>query len=121
MNSELRQALERVARRFRHVRLWTGLALCWLAWAIVGWVCSLVLFYLGKTPIPGPWLLGSFAVAAATGAALAIWAMRSVRDPRWVARRIEAKYPELGTGLLAAVEQTHVPRRPTSSVSCRRS
>jgi len=106
MNSELRQALERVARRFRHVRLWSGLAVCWLVWAIVGWVAPLVLFHLRKTPIPGPWLLGSFAVAAATGVALAIWAMRSVRDPRWVARRIEAKYPELGTGLLAAVEQT---------------
>ena len=35
----------------------------------------------------------------------AILALRSVRDPRWVARRIEAKHPELGTGLLAAVEQ----------------
>ncbi|MGO9471404.1 MAG: hypothetical protein ACLQVF_45520 [Isosphaeraceae bacterium] len=106
MNSQLRQSLERVARRFRHARLWSGLALCWLAWAIVGWVVPVVLFHLGKTPIPGSWLLGSFAVAAATGVALAIWAMRSVRDPRWVARRIEATYPELGTGLLAAVEQT---------------
>ncbi len=105
MNSELRQSLERVARRFRHVKLWSGLALCWLAWAVVGGIAALVVFHQGKTPIPGLWLLGSFAVATATGVALAIWAMRSVRDPRWVARRIEAKYPELGTGLLAAVEQ----------------
>jgi len=106
MNNELRQALEPVARRFRRFRLWSGLALCWLAWAIVGGAASWVLSYLGKTPLPGPWLLGSFAAAGATGVALGIWAMRSVRDPRWVARRIEAKYPELGTGLLAAVEQT---------------
>ncbi len=105
MNSELRQSLERVARRFRHVKLWSALALCWLAWAVVGGIAALVVFHQGKTPIPGLWLLGSFAVATATGVALAIWAMRSVRDPRWVARRIEAKYPELGTGLLAAVEQ----------------
>ena len=33
---ELRQALEQVARRFRQVRLWSGLALCWLTWALVG-------------------------------------------------------------------------------------
>ena len=32
-------------------------------------------------------------------------ALSSARDPRWVARRIEAKHPELGTALLAAVEQ----------------
>ena len=32
-------------------------------------------------------------------------ALRSVRDSRWVARRIEAKHPELATGLLAAVEE----------------
>ena len=31
MSTELRQALEQVARRFRQVRLWSGLALCWLA------------------------------------------------------------------------------------------
>jgi len=108
MNSDLRLALEPVARRFRHVRLWFALALCWLAWAIVGWVVSWFVTHLGNTPIPGWWLLGSLAVATATGGALGIWALRSVRDPRWVARRIEAKYPELGTRLLAAVEQTAV-------------
>ena len=37
--------------------------------------------------------------------ACALPALRSARDPRWVARRIEAKHPELGTGLLAAVEE----------------
>ncbi len=39
------------------------------------------------------------------GSACAIVALRSVRDPRWVARRIETKHPELGTGLLSAVEE----------------
>jgi hypothetical protein len=106
MNSELRRALEQVARRFRHVRLWGALALCWLAWAIVLGMVVWALSYLGETPIPTRWLLGLLAIAVTTGAALAIWAMHSVRDPRWVARRIEAKYPDLRTGLLAAVEQT---------------
>src|SRR5262249_39844230 len=62
--------------------------------------------YLGMPLIPGSWLLGSLAVAAVTGIAVAIWALRSARDPLSVARRIEAKYPGLDTGLLAAVEQT---------------
>ena len=36
MSGKLWQALEQVARRFRQVRLWSGLALCWLTWALVG-------------------------------------------------------------------------------------
>jgi hypothetical protein len=114
MNSELKQALERVARRFRHVKLWWALALCWLAWAIVGCVVLAVRSYLGATPLPGRWLAGSLAIAAAAGAVLTIWAIRSVRDPRWVARRIEAKYPDLRTALLAAVEQT--PASPSQKL-----
>ena len=32
-------------------------------------------------------------------------AIRTARDPRWVARRIEARHPDLGTELLAAVDE----------------
>ncbi len=106
MNSELRQALDRVARRFRLVRLFGILALCWIAWAAVGWIVLSVLSYLGRAPAPDQWLVGLLVIAAASGAVAAIWAMRSARDPRWTARRIEAKYPELDASLLAAVEQT---------------
>ncbi|MEA2630003.1 MAG: hypothetical protein QOE66_222, partial [Chloroflexota bacterium] len=108
MSMELQQALEQVARRFRHVRLWSGLALCWLAWALVGLGLSFLLSRPGmmSAPIPGGLLLASFAsLTSVTAIACAILALRSARDPRWVARRIEARLPELGTGLLAAVEQ----------------
>ncbi len=43
-----------------------------------------------------------------------------MRDPRWVARRIEAKHPELGTGLLAAVEQRSAVAVAAGWASCRR-
>lgn len=112
MSIELRQALEQVARRFRRVRLWGGLALCWLTWAFLGWGLAALLSRTGQGPLPiplpitGRWMLGAFAaLATATGLACVTWALRSARDPRWVARRIEAEHPELGTGLLAAVEQ----------------
>ena len=39
MSRELRQALEQVAQRVREVRLWSSLAVCWSAWAVVG-ACS---------------------------------------------------------------------------------
>ena len=45
------------------------------------------------------------AAALVSAGICAAWAQRRARDPRWVARRIEAKHPELKTGLLAAVEE----------------
>src|SRR5262249_2853540 len=105
MNTELRQALERVARRFRRVRLWSALALCWLGCAVVTGVMLTILSRTGQTPTSGRWLLSLLAIALVGGAVLATWAMQSVRDLHWVARRIEAKYPDLNAGLLAAVEQ----------------
>ncbi len=107
MSTELRRALERVAGRFRSVRLWGGLALCWLAWALVGWGMVAVLSHEGpaKGWIPASVLIGWAMSLGGTGLACARLAGRSARDPRWVARRIEARHPELGTGLLAAVEE----------------
>lgn len=109
MSTELRQALERVARRFRHVRLWSTLALCWLLWGLIGLGLAVLLAKSGaaeSTSTPARWVPAILAaLALATGAYTVIAAQRSARDPRWVARRIEAKHPELATGLLAAVEQ----------------
>jgi hypothetical protein len=107
MSTELREALERVASRFRHARLWSVLALCWLSWSLVGLGLAFVVSrHVPTFGISGRSLLAAFAgLAAATGAACALLALRSARDPRWVARRVEARHPELGTGLLAAIEE----------------
>jgi hypothetical protein len=106
MTTPLRQALERVARRFRQARLWSGLGLCWLIWAIIGFG----LWMWGSSWIATAGRLASFVtLAMATGLVWAVGAVRSARDPRWVARRIEAKHPELAAGLLAAVEQDASP------------
>jgi hypothetical protein len=108
MSRELVRALERVAERFRGLRLWTGLAACWLAFALAGWGLAGLLARArpedGWVPVPA--LLGWFLTLAIAGAAVVVLTRRSVRDLRWVARRIEARFPELGTGLLAAVEDT---------------
>src|SRR5260370_186788 len=60
MSTELRQALEEVARRFRHVRLWGGLALCWLAWAVLGLSLSALRSRSGTEPTPAGWPLRPF-------------------------------------------------------------
>ncbi len=43
MSTELRRALEQVEARSRGVRLWGSLALCWLAFALIGAGMCLVL------------------------------------------------------------------------------
>ena len=67
MRQELRRALEQVARRFRHARLWSGLAICWLAWAVAG----LGWFIVNRAPasrsIPFNWLVAALVLAAVTG------------------------------------------------------
>ena len=99
MSRELRQALERVARRVREVRLWSSLALCWLAWALVG--ALLAASGLRSLVV----VAGFAALVLASGLACVAFAMRSARDLRGVARRIEAAHPELDAGLLTAVEE----------------
>lgn len=108
MNFELRLKLERVARRVRSLRLWTALAFCWLAWAAVGFLVFELAGRFGWN-IPLAW--NQLAILAAVSAvACGCAAMFSARDQRAVARRIEAKHPELGTLLLAAIEGAAKPR-----------
>ena len=105
MNTELRHALEQVARRFRLARLWSSLALCWLAWGVIGLGLASA---LGRAPSASAnrWLpLVFVTLAALTGAYCALLVHRSLRDRRWIARKIEANHPDLDTGLLAAVEE----------------
>lgn len=108
MNFELRQKLERVARRIRSLRLWSGLALCWLLWAAIGAAVLAAARHAGwSIPIAA----GDLAMLATLSAIACVFAsLRSARDQRTVARRIEARHPELGTLLLAAIEQADLPR-----------
>lgn len=95
--------LERVASRFRLLRFWQLLAVAWLAAATGGLVVWGLKFGTGSPLSPAVPLLCLVAmVFAGIGIGLATV---SARDYSWVARRIEATFPELRTCLLAAVEQ----------------
>jgi hypothetical protein len=111
MSRELVRALERVADRFRTLRLWTALALLWLACAAAGWGYAALMWWTRPDGrwITAPALAAWLAALALAGLLVATLARRSVRDLRWVARRIEAAYPDLRTGLLAAVEESAQP------------
>ena len=88
MRTELRQVLEQVARRFRLVRLWSSLTVCWLIWALVGLAVLLVWQRQGATPFPTAYLISGVLATVFSGLACRLLALRSARDPRWVARRI---------------------------------
>jgi hypothetical protein len=106
MEQRLRQQLEKVADRFQRLRFWRGLATAWLAAAAAGLVLLALNRFAGWY-LPSP--VGVVCGLAIVGAALCVWAAnRRARDYRWVARRVEAAYPELKSCLLAAMEQ-----RPT--------
>ena len=109
MNLELRQKLERVAGRIRALRLWTGLAVCWLAWAAIG-AAAFALARYGNISTPLGWI-ELISLATVSAFIYSVVVMCSVRDQRAVARRIEAQHPELRTVLLAAVEQVSTPRK----------
>jgi len=95
--------LDRVASRFRLLRFWLALAAAWLVAAAAGLALWSIRGALGAGPSV------SVLLACLVGAAIAvagIWlAATSARNYGWLARRIEAAFPELRTCLLAAVEQ----------------
>ncbi|MDZ4783242.1 MAG: hypothetical protein SGJ19_23595 [Planctomycetia bacterium] len=110
MRIELWMALERVARRIRGARLWGGLTLCWLMWAaLAGGAYWSVTAPQGSSAASDSMLLALGVGALATALLCTIRALRSARDPLWVARRIEARHPELSSVLMAATEQAASP------------
>ncbi len=65
MSGRLRQALEQVARRFRSVRMWGGLAACWLVLALAGWAVAALGPLPGMADIPAAWVPALLALLAA--------------------------------------------------------
>jgi hypothetical protein len=97
---ELRRAIKGVGFRYQRLHLWYGLTVCWLA------VAAVAVSQLPSRGLASPSVVYRLAaVAAVAGAVWYLVARRAARDPRWVARRIEAKHPDLSAALLAAVEQ----------------
>src|SRR5262249_51182681 len=95
--------LDRVATRFRVLRFWQLLAAAWTAAALLA-----LGLWAAKAGFAAPLrpALPLMVIIALALVGVAIWlATASARDIRWVARQIEAAFPELRTCLLAAVEQ----------------
>lgn len=95
----LNEHLEPVARRYRRLQLWRGLAICW---ALAG-LLAIALGAFGmdyRIAVP---LVGFLGFAAALWMGLGCLTAKS--DAHWLALQIEQQHPELKTVLLAALEQ----------------
>ena len=105
MSTELRRALDEVAARRRSVRVRVALALAWVALAVVAVGLGLALGRPGtERHAPGIILVWLGALVG-VGFAIALPILRAPVDPRQVAGEVEAKFPDLGTGLLAAIDE----------------
>lgn len=103
IDGRLLAALERVAVRFRRLRFWQSLAAAWLATALVGVLCAAVMARTAWRPANAVALLAAAGLIAAIGCVVRHFIGR--RDYHWVAQQIEARYPELKSCLLTAIEQ----------------
>ncbi|HEY2414250.1 MAG TPA: hypothetical protein VGI40_18545, partial [Pirellulaceae bacterium] len=95
--------LDRVAQRFRMLRLWQYLSAAWLIAAFVG-LAALALKFATQMPLGAA--VPVVCVAAVMLTIAFVWmATLTARDDRWVARQIEAAFPDLHSCLITAVEQ----------------
>ena len=93
-----------VTRRYRQVRFWWAIGSLAAISSIVGW-CLLGPVRSGA--IPGDQVAIGLLIATAVAAGVALILVRfSYRNPRWVAARIESRFPGLQQRLLTALSQT---------------
>ena len=99
---ELTYQLQQVARRLRKLRLWTHLTCTWLVLFVL-----LLGFLFWRPADQSRDTVLTLAISVAVFATVITWwrATRFAQDPRWVAQRIEAFYPNLDARLLAAIQQ----------------
>lgn len=99
---ELTYQLQQVASRLRKFRLWTNLTCTWL----VLFVLFLAFLFWRPTDQTIDTVL-MIAISIVVIATVVTWwrSMRFAQDPRWVARRIEAFFPNLDARLAAAIQQ----------------
>src|SRR5262245_29610594 len=98
----LRRHLDKAARRLRYSQLLWQATFVWLLFASVGGL----VWWLSRTAglsFPGRHL-GLILFAFAAWAAVSILSWRRTRDYRFVANRVESQFPDLETGLLAALD-----------------
>jgi hypothetical protein len=100
--------LEPVSRRYRGLRLWRRLTICWGLALLAGISLQWWQHWTGYSPPQARTILGAITAAAALG--ILANHMRWKKDPRLTAEIVEHHHPELQGLLLTAVQQTSATR-----------
>ena len=99
MIDKLQDILDDITDRRRRQRLHLGLGVVW-------WISLMIAMLLWRSEVPREWWLRIVVPAAVLGSvAVYFWSRWITRDPRRIAKDIEAQNPELKTALLAALDQ----------------
>ncbi len=107
MNDQtLRVELQRVSARYRRLVLWKAMALVWLLLALAVLVAAYGARLSAQFSPALPVIILALLAAGLLATALVARAkIRLAKNPLWIARQIESKFPELDTRLLASLEQ----------------
>ncbi|PQO28851.1 hypothetical protein [Blastopirellula marina] len=103
IDRELTRQLDRVARRLRTFRFWSGMGMVWILGAILVGAIYFVSKSTGHIVAGGVFWATSIALIGSL--VVYVVSMRSARNVRQVASRIENVYPQLDSALVTAVEQ----------------
>ncbi len=95
--------VERVADRYHRLRFWRALAVGWVIASVIVLLLSAVGVVTSRDPSVFLSVLGGVATVLVV---LCAWVVHASKPgPEWVARQIETEFPDLGSCLLAAIEQ----------------
>ena len=98
--------VERVADRYHRLRFWRALAVGWVIAAVIVLLLSVFGIVTSRDASAILPVLGGVATVLVVFCAWVVHASKP--GPEWVARQIEAEFPDLGSCLLAAIEQQPV-------------
>ena len=104
MDPQIAYLLSCVAKRFRSVQFARLMAAVWLLTT----VAAIVMMQLGSLPT-----LGMVSLFVAAGVIALVWLASKLayRDERWIATKIEEKFPTLKQRLVTAIQ----PEQPSTS------
>ena len=109
MDERLLRRLRSIATRYRRIRMWKALAGVWSAIAAIGAICLILRWRGVATFADTGWLL--LVLSSLLTVAVVIVVRSTYRDERWIAQRVERRFPELRQRLVTALDQRPVNGR----------
>ncbi|MEC9094151.1 MAG: DUF4175 family protein [Planctomycetota bacterium] len=105
MRDRLIGELSLVGKRMRLAAQLTALAICWLVFFVGGWAISRTESWAGLSPVMSS--LGFIGLCLLVSVGLCVMSRNWFSDVRWIASRVESRFPELDSRLLTSLDQNN--------------